>query len=689
MQQPNFPNLTDPNYIIEALLGKGGGGEVYKAWHKRLEKYVALKRVRDNFKPDARIEADMLKNLKHEGLPQVYDFLVDESGIYTVMEFIPGESLAQKIKHNEKPFPQQVVIPWARALSNALVYLHSRKPMILHSDIKPANIMFTEENKVCLIDFNIALALDGQSGDVMGISHGYASPEQYGPQVLPRALRIVEVDTTEKLSDVRPQISSSARERQKIRIDARSDIYSLGATLYHMLTGERPAIASGEVKPLGQFSLALSEPLIYIIEKCMERDPAKRFQTAEELHRALCDIHKLDSRWKRQNRYRMLAVFVLSGLFVLSGTAAAYGWRLMGQETVAAFNQWVHQIPAADSNAPFLEATALFPHNPEAHRAEALRLFNEGRFEESAAFVAGYMARLSAFSWTGEDLLLIGDMFYIQGNAWFELGDYPFAAVAYAAAITNNPTVPVMHRDYAISLARMGHVSEAEGVLANIADMVISMDSVYLLRGEIAHARNHHEEAIYFFHRVLSVSGDARIRQRAILIGERTYAQMPGYEAQRVNWLLYGRDNLPAVYQAALYHPLADAFIHTGDYQEAITIFTRLRVQGNISFTLAQNIGLLHQRAQNFPAARDIFTELTTLHPGDYRPFMRLAFLVLEEQTARNMYERDFHEVLYWYAQSRALYENRPRGAGDDPEIQMLNTLIDELHAFGWLEGEE
>jgi len=296
-----FPVLRDGAYSIDAKIGSGGSGVVYRAWHARLQKYVVLKRIYNNSKlalsGRARRETDILKNLKHAHLPQLYDFLDEPSGIYTVMEFIPGHSFADLLKKNRK-FTQAQVTRWADQLSEVLEYLHGQSPPVLHSDIKPGNIMLTERGDICLIDFNISLVMDGGDAEILGLSHGYASPEQYGPQELPgyysgSETNITCIETDVSLDAAPPQSQSpSEQRREMICLDARSDIYSLGATLYHLVAGEKPAISTGEIKPLTEFGVSLSDAFICIISRCMERDPSKRFQTSKELHTAVAGIQR-------------------------------------------------------------------------------------------------------------------------------------------------------------------------------------------------------------------------------------------------------------------------------------------------------------------------------------------------------------------------------------------------------------
>ena len=161
-----MPGIIASTYEILEKLGAGGGGTVYLANHLRLGKKVVLKVDKRPItaRPELlRREVDVLKHLSHAHIPQVYDFFVEEENVYTVMEYIEGESLDRPLKRGEK-YPQPQVVKWAKQMLGALSYLHS--PVhgdpprgYVHSDIKPANLMRTPDNDVCLIDFNIALAL--------------------------------------------------------------------------------------------------------------------------------------------------------------------------------------------------------------------------------------------------------------------------------------------------------------------------------------------------------------------------------------------------------------------------------------------------------------------------------------------------------------------------------------------------
>ena len=203
-------------YEIEKKLGEGGGGIVYLGQHIRLKKPIVLKadKRKLNVGQEAlRREVDLLKILSQTYIPQVYDYVEQDGVVYTVMDYIEGESLDKLIARGELP-AQAELVQWACQLLEALVYLHERPPHgILHGDIKPANIMRKPDGNICLIDFNIALAL-GEDGAVkVGFSKGYASPEHYGADYIENN-RGAAVNSDSYLKDTKEQAAEKGNETE-------------------------------------------------------------------------------------------------------------------------------------------------------------------------------------------------------------------------------------------------------------------------------------------------------------------------------------------------------------------------------------------------------------------------------------------------------------------------------------------
>ncbi len=320
-----LPPEMAKSYRIIGEIGSGGGGVIYLAEHLRLNKKVVLKADKRKMSvklETLRREVDALKNLHHPNIPQVYDFIIENDRVYTVLDFIDGESLEKPLKRGEK-FEQATIINWACSLLRALVYLHSRPPHgILHADIKPGNVMLTSAGEIRLIDFNIALSLGEEGAVAVGRSFGYASPEHY--RYVTRFNNNFNTEDNGTVAMVQPGdetltlpvvktvtgfVSSNSSSNQVI-LDVRSDIYSLGATLYHLITGIKPAQKAEQVIAISPNQA--SQPLIDIISKAMSPDPDKRYQSAAEMLDALLNIKKQDIRYKRyKRRFWLASTFLL------------------------------------------------------------------------------------------------------------------------------------------------------------------------------------------------------------------------------------------------------------------------------------------------------------------------------------------------------------------------------------------
>lgn len=333
------PHIIAGSYEIQQKIGSGGGGIVYLGRHLRLDKTIVLKadkRTLKISKEQLRREADVLKNLSQTYIPQVYDFVEEDGVVYTVEDFIPGESLDKLLKRNEN-IPQAKMIEWACEILEALVYLHSQPPHgILHGDIKPANIMLRPDGTICLIDYNISLFL-GEDGAVqLGSSAGYASPEHYGidnrstvrTQISVEDGKTVYVDPAKTIYTPRPENEyRSTRKGGAVLVDARSDIYSLGATLYHLLTGKRPAKNVVDIEPISREQV--SDTVAVIIEKAMRPNPDERYQTAKEMLYDFEHLYEHDRRTKRRKKRARIALAAWGCLIAAGGMTVYTGLKQM------------------------------------------------------------------------------------------------------------------------------------------------------------------------------------------------------------------------------------------------------------------------------------------------------------------------------------------------------------------------
>ena len=270
-------------YRVDMQLGSGGSGAVYMAWHTRLRKFVVIKVNKENYAGAVemhRNEVEALKHIKSLFIPQVLDFLTEGKTSFTIMEYIEGESFDKLLKSGQI-FEQQNILKWYVQLASALSAIH--KCDVCHRDIKPSNIMLTTSGDVCLIDFNSALVSGNYTG-IISRSMGYASPEQYEYfKICKDAFSNKDADHIETaLCEPVPFNRNSVYD-----IDWKlSDIYSLGATMYHFLTGKRPPVKADEISKISKLE-NYPVKILKIIEKSMRTNPLDRFVTARELSEVL------------------------------------------------------------------------------------------------------------------------------------------------------------------------------------------------------------------------------------------------------------------------------------------------------------------------------------------------------------------------------------------------------------------
>ena len=276
MLSPN--TILRDRYRIIHQLGHGGMGAVYQAMDENLSCVVAVKEtfaVNDEQRRAFKREAELLANLSHPALPRVMDHFTDGEGQFLVMQFVPGHDLAELLELREQPFSVAKVLGWADQLLDALEELHSSDPPIVHRDIKPSNLKVTPKGKVLLLDFGLAKGFAGQMSTADGESHG-KSVYGYTPNYAPLE-----------------QIRGAGT-------DPRSDLYSLAATLWTLLTGKVPPDAlsrvaekeDGNPVPLPsahEINAEVPAPVSNLLKRAMALNRNQRPATATELRNGLRD----------------------------------------------------------------------------------------------------------------------------------------------------------------------------------------------------------------------------------------------------------------------------------------------------------------------------------------------------------------------------------------------------------------
>ncbi|MDR0592447.1 MAG: serine/threonine protein kinase [Bifidobacteriaceae bacterium] len=293
-------DVVDGKYRVVERIGAGGMSVVWHARNERSNKMWAIKEVRREGLVNNRVaemallaEIDTLKNLRHDNIVAISDVLETPESLLILMDYVEGNPLgmartedlqsSDTIPLINGAFPQKDVIRWAEQLAGVFAYLHRQNPPIVYRDLKPSNIMLKPNGDVVLIDFGTARrwaggqlqSVRGAAGTVALGTYGYAAPE----------ILMGDVHTD--------------------RADPRSDIYSLGVTLYHLVTGHNPSQPPYEMYPIRQINPMLSGGLEKIIGKCTQANPEDRYANCEQLLYDLQHYQEVDDGFRKSLRRRV------------------------------------------------------------------------------------------------------------------------------------------------------------------------------------------------------------------------------------------------------------------------------------------------------------------------------------------------------------------------------------------------
>ena len=320
-------------YTVLHDVGRGGTSHVYLVLNARACKQWAAKEVQKDGGGEQGVigrglvaDVDILKKLRHPNIPSIADVIETEDMYYILMDFIEGVTL-KEVLSAEGAQPQDKVVKWAIQICDVLKYLHSQTPKIIYRDTKPSNIMLKPDGDVMLIDFGAAREYKPfQDEDTANLgSRGYAAPEQYGGNG---------------------------------QTDERTDIYNLGVTMYHLLTGHNPSLYPYDIYPIRHWNQELSTGLEQIILKCTKANPEERYQSTAELMYALEHYTEYDEGFRAKRKKKLIAAGICCVISALSLIGAVVTQLMANAEAASSYDSTIRSAQYATTKEKQIELYA-------------------------------------------------------------------------------------------------------------------------------------------------------------------------------------------------------------------------------------------------------------------------------------------------------------------------------------------
>lgn len=573
--------VLNDTYQVLRPIGTGGASSVYLAFHLRLRKYVVIKQLRGSFSQDflARTEVDILKNLHHPNLPQVYDFIENEGYIYTVIDYVDGCDLDTYAKAGTR-FTEAQLKHYLHQIGQVLSYLHSQNPPVIHSDIKPGNVILNGNGDAILIDFNTSIGAN--QGNLLGLTPTYASPEQ---------IALANYAMYGRWAD--------------FQLDCRSDIYSLGATFYELISGIRP-IPGVEPQPLHTMSLPeYSRDFLRLIDQMVVYDREKRLKSAKKL---VMQLERMDSSIMKVFALRCASLLLCAGL--LGG--GIYCCVRGTQQAVAEDYRTQYQAAAAYISAG----------EPESAEIICDQILDD---EKMQAYLKREPAEMARF-------------YHVLGDAAYYQEQYGVAAAYYEKAVDYGKTLDrttrsAFYRDAAISFANDGNEQQAYEMLQAAEEQGAMGSDLLLIQVVLDSRQGNVAQCLQGAETLFQMTNNQEILLRASL----SMAAVADTLQMRIDWLLKA---VNCGGGRTVNRQLANAYGQLAEQSEGKTRKEALDAAQNLYDQLCQwehapvedfinYSAILRMNGDSYGATR-VLQEGLSRKPGDYRLLMNMCFAYYE-----------------------------------------------------------
>jgi len=673
-------SVLGPDYEALVPMSTGGMGELFRSHKRGLDVDVVVKRVKSQFRgrENETREANILKNLRHQFLPRIYDIIYANDGfIYTVMDHIRGCNLQEYVDEHGA-LSQKQSLKWLKQLCEVIAYLHQQKPAVIHCDIKPQNIMITPEGDICVIDFNTSLLFENSEMQSLGVTHGYAAPEQY--HISEDVLNCMSEDVQRQW-----RVWSKASAAYGT-VTERTDIYSIGAVAYFMLTGYTPTHSLGSVVPLSRYKIKLTDAFREVIERAMRPMPKERFPSAQ----AMCNALEHDSLKKADRRFRgwrvrcQITAVALGALALVSVFSIWMGLEQRRQDQWSNYRKIVAEADSLIDQQQYEQgldtlsrAIALDDDRIDAYMRIATILYRLGRYSECIDLLSDLTFVYDESTMTQQEFdYAQAELNYVLGSCYFQEENYIEAVQSLELAVWFDGQEPLYCRDLAIAQAMRGNFDLARQSYETLRKMSdVSQEDLLLVEGELSFAESQYEDALPALLQ-LTKSGDSELASRSYLLAAQCYQNM-GDSAQEIAVLESACSALDVSLSDLHMEHLIEAYLRSGNtsnsqesYEKAFALCESLIGRGTATLSVRLNAALALQYMGRAEEVLTVAEQAAEDYPNSYRPYVRLALLCLDQQV------RDYDRARDAYEKAVSLYS----GTGvQDSEMVYLTSVINDL----------
>lgn len=659
--------IFNEKYKITKVIGQGGMGRVYLAEHTSLKNNWAIKEMLFDINGpiDLLAEPNILKQLDHPSLPRIVDIVEENNTIYIIMDYIDGVSLKQELKEKKK-FSEKKVVDFGKQLCEVFRYLHNHKPApIIFRDMKPDNVMLTKEGKLKVIDFGIAREFkEGSVQDtVLGYTKGYAAPEQ---------------------------------QNKDTQSDGRTDIYSLGVTLYHLVTGKSPYEPPYDFTKIREVDSSLSEGIEFIIRKCVQPNPDDRYQNAEELLYDFNNIHKLNSTYKRAVKKYYLKKVASFVVFISFAMLTTTGVKTMAKERESLYDSLVgngvslvKQHKFNEGLASFNKAQIKMPKRVNSYRETARTYLSQLEYDKCISYVEDELFALQN-NFENDDQIL-----YIVGSAYFNQNQYNKSSSYFKKASEINNTNMTYKRDLVVSLGKENKIPEAEELIKEIKSTNGEDSLIQYVSGEINTVKKDYAEAVQNFEKAINTSKDDEVKLKGYKSIAKLYKNnpesFPNSIDRQITTLEKATRDLKELNDAELIEMQGDAYFNKAISQKenktqfkenmdkSMNCFQNLIDMGFAMPYIYVNIGTIYRSTGDYTNSEKVLKEAIKNNPEYQRAYVEIALLYAVMAETNPQDKRDYSKVVENYNLALKYSKNK----GKDPQLTPLINLINQLKSNG------